>query len=209
MNKRHIVLYLMALPWNLTICWPAVLLIRLFWGKNLRWEKDPSKDSGDGYSLWTDLRPGSWPSRSWYTYKTDGKKTPNPMHLVEKFGPYRTWGGTTLGHGGFYGPGQVTGEWSRLQEHEHIHVEQYEAAMFRSFFTSTVWLIVVLALGHPTAAFITWLVMWWGGYLWMGVANWTTAVLRGEPAYRGSHHEESAYAQDDNWQQGLNEESDG
>lgn len=213
MKKRHIVLYITAGLWNLTVCWPAVLLIRLFWGENLRWERDPS-GFADGPSLWCSLKKDSWPTRTWYALYASGSwleflKGTEPLKNsvnIEKRGTYRTWGGTTLGHGGFYGPG-ITGDeaWSRVQEHEHVHVEQFEASMLRSFITSLIWGTVLLAFGHWIAATVAFLLMWWSGYLWMGIANWVTAALRGEPAYYGSHHEESARAQDDHWREGMND----
>lgn len=124
------------------------------------------------------------------------------MHssLRARFGRWRTWGGTTLGHGGFYGPGRLTevesGTWLPLQEHEHKHVEQYEASMQRALLVGLVVGVELLALGHPVAALSTFLSMWWAGYLLMGAAGWSTAWLRGEDPYRGSHFEEGAYDAD-------------
>ena len=160
MKWYHAFLYITAIIWNITIAWPATLLIRLFWGENLRWEQRPDEILGDGPSLWCDLKPDSWPARTWY----------------EK------WGGISSEDG-----------WRDIQHHEHRHVEQFEAAMLRSFIVGGSNAVVLAALGHPIAALVVGLVTWWAGYLLMGIANWLTAALRGEDPYRGSHHEEAAY----------------
>lgn len=201
-TKRHIVLYVVAAIWNLTICWPVVLLFRLFWGENLRWEAPPdAKETGAGPGLWCDLKPDSWPTRSWYRSKINGKLVERSEGLRKVLGRWHTWGATTLGHGGFYGPGAskqfvrniLTEAWVVTEEHENVHVEQFEASMVRSFLVATVVSIELLALGHPIAALVTFLVLWWLGYLLMVVSNWLTAWLRGEDPYRGSLHEEAAY----------------
>jgi hypothetical protein len=88
-------------------------------------------------------------------------------------------------------------DWGRTQAHEHVHVEQFEVAMLRSFVVGLVSGIVLLVLGHPVAAVSTFAVIWTTGYLMMGLAGWATAFLRGEEPYWGSAHEESARAQDD------------
>jgi len=172
-TKLHIIAYIVALPWNLTVAWPAILLIRLFWGDHLRWETPPAPGAG-GPVLVCELRKGSWPARTWY----------------------KKWGGTTLGHGIFYNWGLIrAGHWSSLQKHEHVHVEQFEAAMLSALLTS-VWVsIVVAALGHGLAALVLWLLLWWSGGLLGPVGGWIAAWLRGEDPYRGSAHEESAYSQ--------------
>lgn len=210
MKKTHYILYALALPWNITVCWPIVMLIRLFWGKNLRWERNPDPEVRDGYSLWCDLKKNSWPARTWYARYEKGwwflkgsKRIESVEWNKERYGDFWTWGGTTLGHGGFYGPGQVLEEepWSRIQHHEHIHVEQFEAAMFRAFLEGLLAGVVLLGFGHPMAGLRLGLFLWWFGYLAMGTANWTTAALRGESAYMGSHHEEAAYALQDGWEE--------
>lgn len=191
--KRHILLYIVSLPWDLLVAWPVVLWIRLLWGKDLRWETpppyDPRKGGGGGPCLSCQMKEGSFPvvpgtfPKGWYFRKKSN----------------RPWGGTSLGHGVFYGPNgrKGPGEWTRTQAHEHIHVEQAEVSMLRSFIVGLAAGIVILALGHPIAALVTFLSIWTTGYLMMGVAGWLTALLRGEEAYHGSTHEESARAQDD------------
>lgn len=206
-TSRHVVLYIISAIWDLTVCWPAVLLIRLFWGTNLRWEAPPDgKETGAGPGLWCDLKLDSWPTRSWYRMKQDGEYKRNPESLRGIYGEWITWGATTLGHGGFYGTGRsqklvVHGEmkleesWTTTEAHENIHVEQFEASMLRSFIVGLVTGVVLLALGNLVGAITAWLTYWWMGYWMMGISNWTTAWLRGEEAYRGSHHEEAARAQ--------------
>jgi len=196
MRWTHWILYFTSLPWSLLVAWPAVLLIRLFWGEELRWETPPpytkKKGGGGGPVLTCKIRKGSFPvaegiwPKGWYLYTgKDGKK--------------RSWGGTSLGHGIFYGDSvhRQEGKWLRVQAHEHIHTEQAEVALLRSFIVGLVAGIVVLALGNPYEALGLFLGVWTSGYLMMGVAGWLTAVLRGEPHYWGSTHEESARAQDD------------
>lgn len=193
MRWTHLILYFVALPWNLLVAWPVVLLVRVFWGKNLRWETPPPytrvKGGGGGPVLTCQMRPGSFPvtpgkwPRGWYLRSRDED---NPV----------PWGGTALGHGIFYGPLVQMDHWSRTRAHEHIHVEQHEVACLGSFIVGIAVLVTLLALGHPTAAWVLFLFLWTTGYLMMGVAGWLAAMLRGEPAYWGSSHEESARAQD-------------
>jgi len=191
--KRHIILYGICLPWDL-LAYLAVLLIRLFWGKGLRWETPPyAKDEGGGPCLTCQIKEGSLPVRKgkfpvgWYLHDRDTN-------------PPRAWGGTTLGHGIFYGPrgrfdDDPANPWTGTQEHEHYHVEQHEAAMVASFISGLVAFIVLLALGHPMAAVALGVGLWAFGYQLMATGGWLAALLRGESAYRGSQHEESARAQ--------------
>jgi len=192
MKWSHWFLYVVCLPWNLIIAWPAVLLIRLFWGKGLRWEKPPAYDydkgGGGGWCLSCQMKDGSFPvvpgtfPKGWYFRKKDN----------------RPWGGTALGHGVFYGPnGRNDENWGRCQAHEHIHVEQFEVAMLHSFIVGLVAGIVLLAFGHIVAALWSFFGIWFTGSLLKSSAAWLTAALRGEEPYWGSTHEESARAQDD------------
>ena len=210
MKKLHYALYATSFIWDVLICWPAVLLIRLFWGENLRWEQNPNPDKGDGKSLWCDLKGGSWPTRTWYAkYKSGNwlafltKEEPVKRQVTDplELGPYRTWGGTTLGHGGFYGPGIAKADgWTRTQEHEHVHVEQFEASMVVSFLGAVYWSIITTFTGYPFLALVSGLLYWLSGGFMYGVAGWATAKLRGESPYRGSHHEEAAYKIGNDWQ---------
>jgi len=190
--KRHILLYFFAAPWNVLVAWPIVLLIRLLWGKDLKWETPPpyslKKGGGGGPCLTCQIMYGSFPvtpgtfPKGWYIHKKSK----------------RPWGGTTLGHGIFYGPDGrcISDRWTSVQAHEHVHVEQYEVSMLKSFIVGMVSGIVLFTLGHFVAAIATFLGIWATGYLMMGVAGWLTALLRGEEAYWGSTHEESARSQD-------------
>ena len=189
--KRHIALYIIGAPWNLFAAWPVVLLIRLFWGKGLRWETPPDANQrGGGPCLTCQIKEGSLPVRKgrwpvgWYLHDRDAT-------------PPRPWGGTTLGHAIFYGPNGRRGdtEWTRTQEHEHYHVEQFEAAMVGSFIAGLLAFVVVLLSGRFVGAVLLGAALWALGYVLMGVGGWVAALLRGEPAYRGSQHEESARAQ--------------
>jgi len=192
-TKRHIVLYILSAPWDIMIAWPVVLLVRLFWGKDLRWESPPRYDEkaggGGGPCLTCQIKEGSFPV-------VEGT-FPKGWYMRE---PGRPWGGTTLGHGIFYGPyGRKADKetWSRTQMHEHIHVEQCEVSMMRSFLVGIIAAIPLLVVGEYWAALGIFLAIWASGYLMMGVAGWLTALLRGEKAYWGSAHEESARAQTD------------
>ena len=190
--KRHIVLYIIALPWNLLVAWPVVLLIRLFWGQGLRWETPPSYDyykgGGGGPCLSCQIRPGSWAvtpgifPKGWYF----NKRTNTP------------WGGTALGHAVFYGPNgrSDSKKWTETQAHEHIHVEQFEVSMLGSFIVGLAVGILLWALGHLFEGGLAFFCIWQAGYFMMGLSGWVTAWLRGEEMYHGSAHEESARAQD-------------
>ena len=193
--KRHIVLYLICLPWDL-VAYLTVLLIRLFWGKGLRWETPPyAKERGGGPCLTCQMKDGSLPVR---------KGTfPVGWYLRDKTtDPPRAWGGTTLGHGIFYGPrgrfdDDQNNEWTRTQEHEHYHVEQHEAAMVASFIVGLAVFVTLMAMGQWVAALALGISIWASGYLMMAAGGWLSALLRGEKAYLGSQHEESARAQTD------------
>jgi hypothetical protein len=190
--KRHVFLYIVSFPWDLIVAWPIVLIVRLLWGKDLKWETPPpysrEKGGGGGPCLTCQMKEGSFPvtpgifPKGWYF----NKKTERP------------WNGTTLGHGIFYGPSGRHGgwqNWTKTQAHEHIHVEQSEVSMLGSFVVGLIAGIVIFVLGHPVAAVSTFFGIWFTGYLIMGISGWLTAWLRGEEAYRGSAHEESARGQ--------------
>jgi hypothetical protein len=165
---RHIVLLILCLPFNLIVGWPVVLFIRAAWGTNPRWEIAPT--SGGLPALTCELKADSWPSRSWY----------------------KNWGATTLGHAIFYASGErVDGAWGTVQSHEHEHVEQFEGAMCGHAALGLL-LFVALAWVDLGAAFAVGLTVWFLGYLVFLVGGWLGALLRGEPVYRGSAHEEAA-----------------
>jgi len=180
---RYWLLWLYTFPVDLLVTL-FVLLMRLFWGHRLDWNE----------GLWCELRPDSWPTRTWYRYKVNGAYVELPAYQQGRFGRWKTWGGTTLGHGGFYGPGRLgdKGLDQSVELHEHVHVEQYEVAMF-------VTLILGLAVYLLTAyaSLPVWglcIGVWLSGYLLMAIGGWFVAWMRGEKAYAGSAHEEAAYA---------------
>lgn len=184
-------LYIPSLPWDL-FSWFLICCIRLFWGENLVWERD-EKHHGSPV-LTCDLKPNSWPARTWYTYRVNRKKIPTHPSLQERYGMFRTWGGTTLGpHSIFYGPGRrVTPNWAIIQRHEHVHSHQGEAYMLLSFVAA----IPFFVYGLCTQNLVVWvmaLVLWTLGYVLI-FTNFIVAVLRGDKAYRGSHHEQAAYS---------------
>lgn len=195
-TARHVVLYAATSIWDVLVAWPGVLLIYVLWGENLRWEnrrkfipfRPDGKPAPGGpvltCSLWEGSFPvtrGRWP-KGFYLQRIERQRRSH----------YVSWGGTTLGHAVFYGPGRTEpGMWTPLQEHEiGVHVEQYEASMLHSLIVGA-----AVALAWQTSAGI-WLgvAIWATGFLQMLAANWTTAWLRGEDPYRGSAHEEAAYA---------------
>lgn len=184
----RIFIYLICLPWDV-LTWPMILAIRLFWGENLRFEKEPTQG---GPVLTVDLKPYSWPCRTWYAIKVNRKKVENRLDVQDTYGKYRTWGGTTLGpHAIFYGPGRrVEGKWWEIQQHEHRHSEQGEAYMFAALMFAAPVFIYSMVYGNQL--WIMSLIMWTLGYVSM-TANFLVAILRGENPYRGSHHEEAAY----------------
>lgn len=174
----------------------VVFLIWLFWGTRLSWNE----------GLWCELKPKSWPARTWYRHKKDGKPVENPEHVQEHMGKWKTWGGTTLGHGGFYGPGRmysILGEDpenagdidTEVEYHEHIHVDQYESNMLRGMLMGITLFGAILGSGGDRSWALLIGMLTWTFWTWMVTAtNALQAVIRGESAYRGSVHEEHAYA---------------
>lgn len=140
-----------------------VLFLWLFWGTKLHWLR----------GLWFELKENSWPHRTWY----------------------KNWGGTTFVWGGFYAPGRA-GDLSKvdtkIERHEHTHIEQGEMAQLMGLIIA----IVVF--------FSFWSVNLWQRGLFIGFLIWTSsallhyvcggiqAVMNGEKFYRGNLSEESA-----------------
>jgi hypothetical protein len=99
---------------------------------------------------------------------------------------------TTLGRGIIYQPGLRADPgtaYTRIQEHEHVHVRQIEDLMLLSF-------VLGLVLGLFTHDWLLGLIVWTSGGMWQ-LPGFVTAVLRGGNIYRDSEHELSAYAQSD------------
>lgn len=185
-RASHVLLYVLSLPWDLLIAWPWVLLVRLFWGEDLRWENRRNhikevdgKPAPGGPVLAATLSDGSW-----------------PVNPDKPFGGwYEGWGGTAVGHGVMFGVGtESVGTWTSLEEHEiGVHVEQFEASMFQAFMVA----VAVALVGQSTASSVLALILWFTGFLQMLVSRWVAAWWRGEDPYTGSAHEEAAYAVDE------------
>lgn len=143
------------------LCWLAVLAVWVVCGTKLHWEN----------GLWCELKPNSWPARVY------GQK----------------WAGVTLGHGGIYGVGWSGGDGidTPVEQHEHVHVEQYEAAMLHALMVAA--LIVGAYFIDPLAPPVAVLACWVLGGAMSYLASLLTALARGEQAYMGSHLEEAAY----------------
>ena len=170
--KRSLILYVTSLGADLAIL-PFFLLMWLFWGTRLHFEKRPGKDPkgkpypGNWMLVW-ELKEGNLKG---YTY---GATTPAP-HLIM----YREGRNSPVAKGD---------GWMPLQEHEHTHGEQYEAMSVAGCMVAA-WIIpwsLVLALCVYVAA----------PFVFMGCFN-LTAWIRGENIYRGAGTEEAAYAIDD------------
>lgn len=142
----------------------GVLICWAFWGTKLRWI----------YGPWCELKQGSWPVRTWYS----------------------KWGGTTFGHGGILGPGYAGGKGidTLMERHEDVHVEQHEVAMVMSFSTALITLAALLQSPTTVWTWVVPLVIWSLGSLAYITSSWMVAWFRGESLYRGSSHEEAAYA---------------
>ena len=178
--KKDWVIYLFTWPVDV-LTWLLVLVMWLFWGHELEWKR----------GVWFRLKPNSWPTRTWYKVKINGEYMAVPEQYQERLGKCLTWGGTTFGHGGFYGPGAN----ERTKYHEQIHVEQFEVIMVTVTLLALSVGITGSIWGGPEWAWITACGLWVMGWLLKAVSGWLVAWLRGEPAYLGSEHEESAYAQ--------------
>jgi len=145
------------------LCWLIVLLLWVLSGDKLVIQN----------GLWTTIPSKSWLGRS----------------------IFKKYGGGTLGHGGWLKADMVgdKGIDTRLERHEHKHVEQFETTLvFLLFGSILLWngylfgILWQLAIGLLV-----------GGW-WLYIATgWFVAWLRGESLYRGSVQEESAYDSDD------------
>ncbi len=107
---------------------------------------------------------------------------------------YAKWGGTTFGHAIMYRPSPR----EKTKVHEHVHVHQFEASMLKSMLVG---LLVLPVTGKLWLSYAIWAL----GFSLYLAANWATAVLRGGEAYRGSVHEEHAYAVGDLWDEQHND----
>ncbi len=99
----------------------------------------------------------------------------------------------TFGRSVLYAPGvrrPVGANWSRIQEHEHVHIRQTEDGYAYAFVLS---LIVALATGN----WLVGLLIWSCGDFVRWALHGTAAMLRGGRFYRDAENERSAYAQTD------------
>lgn len=178
---RYWLLYLASLPGDV-IAWVVVFAIWFFWGTKLHWYE----------GLWCELKPDSWPTRTWYRVTVKGRHVLNTD--TEKYGTWLTWGGTTLGHGGFFGPCRSgdTGIDSLVEAHERVHVEQYEVAMVAGSLLSVVQALGLMWTGQdPNWAWL--LTQWVLSALYLYGISCVVAWLRGENPYFENAAEENAY----------------
>lgn len=163
-------LYVGTLPIDALWGWPLVLAAHLFWGE------DGALRREDG-ALRTRARASSW------------------LHL--RYG--QRWAGVTLSpHAIVYlahplWPEDLE-EPGELQRHEHVHVEQGEAACLAGLVDALLIFAVVALAGSPIVGAVLGLLKWLLASHEKTAAANLAALLRGEDGYRGSHVEEAAYA---------------
>jgi len=191
---RYYLIYLITFPADLVV-WLSVIMVWILWGTKIEWNA----------GLWCELKPESWPSRSWYRYKQNGKVVLLSETLWKSHGKWLTWGGTCLGHGGFYGPGKAgdKGIDTRTEYHEHIHVEQSEVALLTSFLQALTVGGILLYEGQQNLALVLGCFVWVIGLFLKAASGWVVAWLRGKDPYRGSIHEEAAYSLDEKFPEVL------
>jgi hypothetical protein len=182
---RYWLTYLWTWPADV-LSWLVLLLMWLLWGTKLHWNE----------GLWFEFKPNSWPTNTWYRIKIGGVHKHNPVELQPTLGRWRTWGGTTFVHGGFYGPGRSGGEGTdtNVEVHEHVHVEFAEAAMLLALLAALIVFILCAWFGRLDVG------AWAGGIMWATGATTSYASrliqawVRGEDPYEGSVEEEAAYS---------------
>jgi hypothetical protein len=116
--------------------------------------------------------------------------------------PKDNWAGMAggiIGHGGWYRRGAIgKGKEvdTEVEFHEHFHVEQFEVNMLRVFMISLAMAITLAIAGLATTRLIYFPIILWSvfGFLSWVVPGWIQAWIRGESIYKGSIHEEGAYA---------------
>lgn len=137
-----------------------------------------------------DFKPRSWPCRSWYRVKVDGKPVLNRQEDWNSKGKWRTWGGTTFVGAMILGPGRAGDDYKTIdtetERHEHDHIEQASAAQIASMAYGAA---IVLRTDDYYLAGIVWAT----GFLVYYLASMFQAFVRGEDPYRGNHLEERAY----------------
>lgn len=169
--KREWLIYVACAPLILAT-WPVIMLMWILWGQKLFWDVGP----------WFELKPNSWPARTWYRVKIDGEYKKNTLH-PEIYGQWRTWGGTTLGLGGFLGPARKS---EGLMIHEFVHISQYIVGCILGLMIGS---IVFVFTGNILLSLSAWSFV---PYLWFA-ASFALAWMRGSnkpmELYRNSFHE--------------------
>jgi hypothetical protein len=160
------ILYVPCIGWDLLV-WFFVSILRLLTKGRLAWQAPPG-----GHDL-----PGLWaiiPTKSLLT------------KAIRYFKPF--FGAMTLGHGGIIIEDATNGpKWSEVEDHESIHVEQFEVLCFMTtIFTA----INIWKGADPMWSCGLWISTW----LLFVICGTVAAVLRGEDSYRGAAHEEAAYS---------------
>ncbi len=199
--KRLLVHYA-CLPVDLLIAWPMVLIVRAFgWGRDLRWERGVLKCEFKIEEFPT--TPGRWPKGFYIRNRAAIMKA---RKAGEEEPPFNLWGGTSIGHGQLFGPGEMSLEGTAPEDldstevHEDHHTLQAEAAQLSSMAVShglvAAQAVATLFGGGP----ITWLL---GAAVWLLCGNvgvlaggWLGAWLNSDERgwYMGSAHELGAYA---------------
>lgn len=110
---------------------------------------------------------------------------------------FKKYNGGTFGRCIWYRDGIIGDEVidTRVERHENYHVEQYEVATFVGF-------LIAIASYLSTGNVILSLSIWIGLSPLSVISGFVSAYLRGLPIYRGSMHEKSAYALDDEYHLG-------
>lgn len=171
-------LYVASIAPDFFIGWPTILVCRLFWGEALGWE--------DGV-LRCRAKTGGWLDRTWGAKWAAVTLSPHAILYM----PQRLWP-------------EDRDEPNRTQRHEHVHVEQGEAAQLAAFAEAIVILLVLLIVDEGVWAAVLVPLRLLTGHLVKAGAGYVTAFLRGEGgsggyggAYVGSVHEEAARALED------------
>lgn len=169
--RRNWLIYFVSAP-LIFASWPVLLVMYLLWGQNPFWD----------VGIWFELKPNSWPARTWYRRKIKGEYVENGFH-PEIFGKWITWGGTTLGLGGFIGPGRTDDE---LMSHERVHLDQYIVGCILGLIAAVA---ICIFTGDAFISLSAWSCV---PYLYF-VASFALAWMRGAnkpmELYRNSTHE--------------------
>lgn len=181
---KRALLHICCLGWDLTVAWPMVLIVWLFWGTDLRWENGVLKcrfkenRTPKWYRGWGGTSIGNGQIYGWRQLLPRGEKP------------------------------------TSIMIHEDHHTVQARASQVAATITALILAIVIAATGAGDLALGVFLGVWiLGGNAIHSVGGWLSAVLEGRKAYRGSAHEIGAYAVGDlytvgDWAQRENWEAD-